>query len=119
MLLEVASERMSDLVAGGITCFCLQEASPVSACRRHHLFLLFFGEELSDEHFIGTVDMAYHDDCCLLACDMCRLIEGYSCIRGSSQISMLVPILHSTTTQNTAIVDSRDCENLISHGVSY
>lgn len=90
-----------------------------SACRRHHLFLLFFGQEWSDEHFIGTVDMAYHDDCYLLACDTCRLLEGYSCIRGVSEISMLVPILHSTTTQNTAIVDIRDCENLISHGISY
>lgn len=86
-----------------------------SACRRHHLFLLLFGEEWSDEHFIGTVDMAYHDDCCLLACDTCRLVEGYSCIRGSSQISKLVPILHSTTTRNTAIVDSRDCESLRYH----
>jgi len=85
-----------------------------SACRKHHLFLLFFGEEWSDEHFIGTVDMAY-DNCCLLACDTCHLVDGYSCTRSSSQISMLVPILHSTTTQNTATVDSCDCENLRYH----
>jgi len=84
-----------------------------SAYRKHHLFLLFFGEEWSVEHFIDTVDMAY-DDCCLVACDTCRLVDEYSCVRGSSQISMLVPILHNTTTQNTAIVEC-DCENLRYH----
>jgi hypothetical protein len=86
-----------------------------SAYRKHYLFLLFFGEEWSDEHFVGTVDMAY-DDCCLLACDMCCLVDGYSCIRGSSQISMLVPILHSTTSQNTELLTVWLWEPQISHG---
>jgi len=67
---NLVMEVVQLLVAGS----CIRE-DVWSAYRKHHLFLLFFGEEWSDEHFMGTVEMAY--DCCLLACDTCHLVDGY------------------------------------------